>query len=429
MMTPLTLNGLKQTFRYPLEADGLNSFEFQILIKHLERPYLIPLLRERDEALELVYDLSSAMTLAQWLRSIAGDYLDLLHQLDEVTSILDQAPLQLLRLNQFMISMETLYYHVGKKRMALIYLPTRSSGESFERSWYALMEELTHHAAMSLKTEGYESYIAFVDYTRSRHEKQGALLKTLRAWFQNEAWRDSAAEGTTFPSKDSHMEPTVKGRMSGQGLDHQPGNSLKHEKGTFWSTLESKVKGFGFLCRFKTSETLTDGQVTKVPESLDQNTQSGAALSSSLLNKESESFGKPPGAVEQREKPEFQRRTLGVSEIHLPECPGTTLLCPEGDHQGRLLLQNGQGCRVFELTKPVTRLGRNTNLCDVVIQNDITVGRLHAEIHHIERHYFLKDLESLNGTYLNDQKLESHTLYKLRGNDRLRLSELELVFV
>jgi|GEM_PF-2891388 len=66
--------------------------------------------------------------------------------------------------------------------------------------------------------------------------------------------------------------------------------------------------------------------------------------------------------------------------------------------------------KVFPLTKPVIRIGRQLNN-DIVIPAKTVSGR-HAQIEFREGRFYLTDLHSSNGTFLNKQKLEGEVLLK-----------------
>ena len=75
---------------------------------------------------------------------------------------------------------------------------------------------------------------------------------------------------------------------------------------------------------------------------------------------------------------------------------------------------------------PIVRIGKPNE--KVAIDIDVLdlpdadiVSRVHAEIIVEENTYFLIDVGSSNGTYLNDNKLEKHTRYKLNLGDRIGL--------
>jgi hypothetical protein len=71
-----------------------------------------------------------------------------------------------------------------------------------------------------------------------------------------------------------------------------------------------------------------------------------------------------------------------------------------------------------------TTLGRSRD-CDLLIQ-DVESSRLHAEVLRRGDEYVLRDLESSNGTFVNDVAVEEHTL---RHGDRIRVASVTVRFL
>ncbi|MZQ96950.1 MAG: FHA domain-containing protein [Acidaminobacter sp.] len=391
-------------------------FELNVLTHYPERPYLIPLLREKDDDVQLVYAFHSHMTLEQWLRRTAVDYHDLLSILEETVQILAQAAKHYLRLDHFCISPSQICYHTVKKRIELIYMPTRNTEPSFEEKWQQFLNSLVPIAALSLKPEGFEAFKSLSESTVHRYERQTALVNVIRHWF---ASNSKPVESEMADRDDLHPYSNKPLNVINSG--YETSQPLVVEQ----SVQTAKVKAGGKI-----------HQIVK-PKVIDSSHSNGGLIEyfKRLCKREEKSI--PEKTVFSRAEIGEESHNLirhGVSthskiSMYRPDFEGTTLLSEQEKLQGKLVLQNQQACKIFELSKPVTRIGRNTALCDVIIDDDITIGRLHAEVHHLDQGYFLKDLDSLNGTYLNEQRLDSQTLYKLKGNDRLRLSEQEILFV
>lgn len=89
--------------------------------------------------------------------------------------------------------------------------------------------------------------------------------------------------------------------------------------------------------------------------------------------------------------------------------------------ENRCLIFNG---KKITLTAKII-LGRSSS-CDVVI-DDMLVSRQHAEIQQIKSAFFIKDLGSRNGTFVNDKKVPEGKYLKLSPNDVIRLgSKIEI---
>lgn len=82
------------------------------------------------------------------------------------------------------------------------------------------------------------------------------------------------------------------------------------------------------------------------------------------------------------------------------------------------------GRELFELTADETLVGRD-QFCDIVLRNH-TVSRQHARIVRSADGFFIEDLSSLNGTYLNGRRIEGRT--PIKDQDRIQIYEVATVF-
>jgi pSer/pThr/pTyr-binding forkhead associated (FHA) protein len=78
--------------------------------------------------------------------------------------------------------------------------------------------------------------------------------------------------------------------------------------------------------------------------------------------------------------------------------------------------------KIFKLDKPVTAIGRCTLQYkpDVGLYDDV-VSRRHAEIVLNDGKFWIRDLDSTNGTMLNEDRIISGNLYELKHNSRIGL--------
>ncbi|HET7476597.1 MAG TPA: FHA domain-containing protein [Dermatophilaceae bacterium] len=96
---------------------------------------------------------------------------------------------------------------------------------------------------------------------------------------------------------------------------------------------------------------------------------------------------------------------------------------PEG--MGMLMVKRGPnaGSR-FVLEGDVTRAGRHPD--SEIFLDDITVSRRHAEFVRQGSRYVVRDVGSLNGTYLNRERLEEAPL---THGDEVQIGKFKLVFL
>jgi pSer/pThr/pTyr-binding forkhead associated (FHA) protein len=91
--------------------------------------------------------------------------------------------------------------------------------------------------------------------------------------------------------------------------------------------------------------------------------------------------------------------------------------------QPRLVIHTGWRTWEVFLAPEATTIGRQST-CQVVLQ-DANVSRQHAHIVREADAFVLVDLDSHNGTWLNDRRIERHTL---RPGDSFRIGDATLVF-
>ena len=78
----------------------------------------------------------------------------------------------------------------------------------------------------------------------------------------------------------------------------------------------------------------------------------------------------------------------------------------------------------FLLDTEVTRAGRHPD--SEIFLDDITVSRRHVEVvHQADGSYRVKDVGSLNGTYLNRERIDESPL---APGDELQIGKFKLVF-
>jgi pSer/pThr/pTyr-binding forkhead associated (FHA) protein len=92
---------------------------------------------------------------------------------------------------------------------------------------------------------------------------------------------------------------------------------------------------------------------------------------------------------------------------------------------GLLVVKRGPnaGSR-FTLGDNVTTIGRHPD-SDIVL-DDVTVSRRHAEVTSADGHFTVTDAGSLNGTYLNRERIEKAVLH---SGDELQIGKFRLVFL
>ena len=71
-------------------------------------------------------------------------------------------------------------------------------------------------------------------------------------------------------------------------------------------------------------------------------------------------------------------------------------------------------------------IGRSRDFSDKTIPSK-EISRVHARIYKEENNFYVEDLGSSNGVYVNNNKLESFIKNTIKINDKLTLGDIELI--
>jgi len=130
-----------------------------------------------------------------------------------------------------------------------------------------------------------------------------------------------------------------------------------------------------------------------------------------------------PGAPAVEQTTTISLTGLDTTDEHTEELPdlGTESL-PAGS--ALLVVKRGPnaGSR-FLLDKDVTTVGRHPE-SDIFL-DDVTVSRRHAEFIRQDGGFIVRDVGSLNGTYLNRERIEESPL---TGGDEVQIGKFRLVY-
>ena len=119
--------------------------------------------------------------------------------------------------------------------------------------------------------------------------------------------------------------------------------------------------------------------------------------------------------------------TIGFSPIPVEEETGEQPALPQSElehGQALLVVQRGPNAgSKFLIDKDVTTIGRHPE-SDIFL-DDVTVSRRHAEFRREEGKFVVHDVGSLNGTYVNRQRVDET---QLANGDELQIGKFKLTF-
>ncbi|HEX9411524.1 MAG TPA: FHA domain-containing protein [Actinomycetota bacterium] len=119
--------------------------------------------------------------------------------------------------------------------------------------------------------------------------------------------------------------------------------------------------------------------------------------------------------------------TVSFTPIDVEEDVGAEAGAPHADleaGQALLVVQRGPNAgSKFLVDKDVTTAGRHPE-SDIFL-DDVTVSRRHVEFRRDDGKFFIRDVGSLNGTYVNRQRVEQA---QLASGDELQIGKFKLTF-
>lgn len=111
----------------------------------------------------------------------------------------------------------------------------------------------------------------------------------------------------------------------------------------------------------------------------------------------------------------------------LSEDEEATALLQEEDHRDASLCR----LRTYEIiliNKSVFRVGKESRYADYVVRDNDKVSRSHADIITRGNRYFIMDLNSTNGTYINGRQIPVRQEVEVYNGDCLKLANEEFEF-
>jgi pSer/pThr/pTyr-binding forkhead associated (FHA) protein len=121
----------------------------------------------------------------------------------------------------------------------------------------------------------------------------------------------------------------------------------------------------------------------------------------------------------------MSHEAIDPETVHGPDSGSVYAVDDLAEGTGMLVVHRGPGAGSrFVLDRDVVSAGRHPD-SDIFL-DDVTVSRRHAELVRSGEGYFVRDVGSLNGTYLNRERIEEA---RIDNGDELQIGRFKLVFV
>lgn len=413
-----------------LDKEGLSKTKlvwFQVeMLTNNEIKGIVKLdVREKDSKVKLYYNLSGLVILSNFLKRNKISKSDFISILDMLISVILNNNNYFLNDQSLVLDEKMVFIDPKSREVYLIYIPVEIHQD--------IIQSLKAFIIKLIVSANIETRDDFIQQMLNLIKAEDFNLSDFRN--QLRAVRDEVNNSIT--DEKTHINPSSgsKKGSSGENVDTSRTTIVTEGRNirilflggaAIISVLAAAISYWGVNLQFLMNQS---GVTTRM---LTYGAAAAACIGVTfrILHKESNKvpaaekteYNKPEPEPEPTKSPEFTvsselTRTPGggtdetvlLSELNFPE----------------LMTVNGQDSVLID--KPIFIIGRNREVCDYVIE-DRGVGRAHAQIRKVDSFYFIEDMDSKNGTFLNDEKISSNQQYKLNRNDKVTIANVEYLF-
>lgn len=440
-----------------VEEDGETAQKYELHM--LEGHHISGFLQLQTSVLEgkrrYLYDISGKQQIADYLSGRKIDYQLLQTILFSIQKVCASAREYLLREDGICLKMDFIYVNLEDGSLQFTYLPFyhKNLAKAFVECMEQFLRQIDHQdqAATELAYQIYQLCIqenanirnilriSMSDgiWSKQEHEQLGEDCQSKSQEYNN---KNQQQEAQVYTEQIENIEKTtVKKRHVSDKL--YSGNAQNKEN-TAKKKTDKQRKKEPFLTDFLKNK-ISEWKA-KIPNIIqrEENREAKARVSTIDKKKSKQLFSmksfhqqakkgynkndniQKPKQMLIQEREAYQQSFVQDNHLLRP----TEILCAPVDKPlGKLIYQGIGQCENFTIEREIFLIGKNCAQVDGVIQSE-GVSRLHAKIYTQEGQFYIEDLNSTNGTYLNDEVLEYHQPRQLSRGDRVRFGAEEYLF-
>lgn len=360
--------------------DIIKEHELMVLQKY-KVPQLLPLqIMIQDGAVQYWFEITGKQ---QWADYLAGKQVgigELKKILFSMEQLCEKIPEFLLKEERICLLPELLYVDFAEETVYFTYLPflNGSFPEEFRRWMEETLKNIDHQDRACVE-------LAYNIYEKSREENV-SMQKILG--------EISGEEQNVFPESPKRK---MTEREEAETLMQEKKGKVTKEKGK----RILRIQGDKF-----------EDIIEEIP----------SAVKEYIKNKVPKKF---QNYLKSSEKKKIQK---AASELLQSEGYHTEPLTKKTERpEGRLVYQGEHGYADFQIETEEYLIGRDSRCVNGQIRND-GISRVHARITRRNGTYYIEDMNSTNGTYVNGELLERYRIKKLNANDWVRFGIQEYLF-
>lgn len=402
------------------QGQPLESYELHMLEGHSISNLLHLQTVLSEGKYRYLYDISGKQQIEDYFAGKKISYETLQRFLFSVHSVCADLSEYLLREGGLCLEQEFIYVNLEDGSWQFTYLPfyDKNLPEAFEACMEQLLRKLDHQDKEAVEL-GYHVYqlcaggnIDIGQILKAALEKrQLSLGKKLPKEAGGNVWENAADLGKCKEAEEEVQKIETHDRVSLPKRRWR--QKLENCKMQFKETIEKYLPGLSRIF----------ARVFEKVEFTEKKTQQNKAAISEKTGKKDNR----PDALAGLPKSAKEVEVKIAKEPGSPSLSTEILSVREKEPLGKLVYKGVHDCEDILVEGEEFLLGKNSEQVSGVILAE-GVSRLHARITCEENKYFIEDLNSTNGTYLNEIALEYHQPQELKSGDKIRFGAEEYIF-
>ena len=371
-----------------------------------------------DKSRRYYYDISGKQQIADYFSGQKLGYQFLQKLLFSIQGMCAGLPEYLLREEAICMDLEFIYVNLEDGGLRFTYLPfyQKSLPEAFQGCMEQLLRKIDHQDQEAVEL-GYQVYQACIQDNISI----GRILETLLCKEEVSSAESQFKEHVQISEEQIPQEQVSKEEKRKQYASSKKGNLKQKSKKEKFDILP---KMRSFVEQLMTGGTKVENYLPNLMKEKKEDSQRGKNTQKSAKDWKKVKVSKKE--IQEYPIQQAKKEITNQSETLVP--PTEILTAFGAEPMGKLVYQGIHACGDILIEGEIFLLGKNSAQVNGVVSAE-GVSRLHARILRRDKQYFIEDLNSTNGTYLNDVQLEYHQPQALQRNDRIRFGAEEYIFL
>jgi hypothetical protein len=417
------------------QSDEIIEYQVRMLQENPIRQ-LLPLHKKQiDTEIYFFYDITSKIALNQLLKRIKVNKHEFLSMLRSLITGLRQGNAYLLQGGSFLLHSDYIYVDPATLELSIVYLPIAADSDINEGMKAWLMDLIIYKTSFEPPDQG-----DFVYELLNLIKSESFSLNQLDKAIGNLALQQSASargvlEEPVLQSKVQNAAARAKEKKQSESK-----NLIFILLQVFFAAITVMMTRYIYL-KAQNAEITTLLGIVLIALAVDAFTIKRLGLISKpsipikdtakpeKINKFSFRIGKKTKMIQPSKVRGTEYAAVLDSQPFIsPRDYETMVLLDEMDHWPYLLGIGENNNEMICIDKSSFIIGRLKAQSDYISRNS-AVGKLHAEISTREDAYYIKDLNSRNGTYVNGERIASNVEYSIQNNDRISFANSEYKFM